>query len=306
MPRKRKKSKENEEELQKKDIEEVESLAEEIKAKKNEIEEQRNKKCYLFLGNDITRPIVGDVFDDLRRNYLECNGKLDIILDSGGGDIDAAFNLSALFRRFGKEELVFLVPRWAKSAATLLACGGDRILMTPIAELGPLDPVIIQVNPFENRLEEFSPLHIESTLDLIRDEFKKGNRDLAEKLIERLQFPLTLGGFLKSLEIGEQYLIKLLSSRMLEDSAERAKTVAGKLTKGYASHGYCINFDEAREIGLVVDELDGYEMDLVWEVYKLHNKKREIEKKVREGEVMKKIKELPPELLETLPKLPGG
>ena len=107
-----------------------------------------------------------------------------------------------MFRLFGSEKLTFIIPRWAKSAATLLVCGGDEILMTPVAELGPLDPQITVMNPLENRIEKFSPLHIESTLELIQVEFENGNSELANGLLQRLQFPLTLGRFKKSLELG--------------------------------------------------------------------------------------------------------
>ena len=280
---------------------EIDNIARQIESKTKELEKLRSRRCYLFLGSEITTSIVEDVFDDLRKNYSDCNGKLDVIVDSEGGDINAAFNMSTLFRRFGREELVFLVPRWAKSATTLLVCGGNEILMAPIAELGPLDPQITQLNPLEKRLEQFSPLHIESTLDLIREEFENGNKHLAEKLLERLQFPLTLGSFLKSLEIGEQYLMKLLSSRMLKEDNKKAGTAARKLTRGYADHAYCISCDEARDIGLKVNELKGSELDLVWEIYKLYDKKRELEKEIREKEVVAMIKELPPEIIENLP-----
>ena len=279
----------------------VKKIEKQIEEKRKELEKLRKRKCYLFLG-DITRSVVEDVFDDLRKKYSNCDGKLDVIVNSGGGDIDAAFNLSMLFRRFGNEELTFIIPRWAKSAATLLVCGGNKILMTPIAELGPLDPQIIEINPLEKRLEQFSPLHIESTLNLIREEFKKGHKELANKLIERLQFPLTLGSFLKSIEIGEQYLIRLLSSRMLKNNLKQAKTIAERFTKGYADHGFCITIDEAKEIGLQADELTGRELDIVWDIFRLYDKKRKLEKKIRKEEMLEMIKELPPELLETLPK----
>ena len=85
--------------------------------------------------------------------------------------------------------------------------------MTSVAAIGPLNPQITQFNPLEKRLEKFSPLHIEATLELIRNEFEKGNEKLAKGLMERLQFPLTLGSLSKSLDIAVQYLTKLPSTR---------------------------------------------------------------------------------------------
>jgi hypothetical protein len=256
--------------------------------------------CFPFIGVEITRSVVDDIFQDLRTKYKECNGRLNVIVDSGGGDIDAAYNLSMLFRKYGTNELNFIIPRWAKSAATLLICSGDKIFMSPVAELGPLDPQITQLNPLEKRLEQFSPLHIESTLDMIRQEFENGSEKLAKVLMERLQFPLTLGGFIKSHEISEQYLIKLLESRMFAGGKRTgdSKAIATRLTRGYADHGFCINFDEVKTLGLNVFELEGEVLDIVWEIRKLNQERQNLRDKVREQEVLEMIKNLPPGLLD--------
>ena len=241
------------------------SIAENLK----QFQEIRNGElCLPFFGMDITPSVVNDIFDELRTKGEEHDGRLNIIIDSGGGDIDAAYNLAMLFRKYGKNKLEFIVPRWAKSAATLLACSGDMIRMSPIAELGPLDPQITQLNPLEKRLEHFSPLHIESTLDMIRTELEEGSEKLASALMERLQFPLTLGSFIKSLEVSEQYLSKLLKTRMFSTNRKTAKVqaIARRLAKEYADHGFCINIDEAMSIGLKVKELDGKELDIIWNI----------------------------------------
>jgi hypothetical protein len=199
----------------------ISELEKQIEQKLNRLQEIKGGLlCFPFLGVDITNSLVDDVFEDLRTKYNECNGRLNVIVDSGGGNIDAAYNLAMLFRKYGADKLNFIVPRWAKSAATLLVCAGDSILMTPVAELGPLDPQITEFNPLERRLEQFSPLHIESTLDMIRQEYEKGNEKLADALMGRLQFPLTLGGFTKAHQIGAQYLIKLLKNAVFRRSSE--------------------------------------------------------------------------------------
>jgi hypothetical protein len=244
--------------------------------------------------------MVDDVYDDLRAAYGGCK-QITVLVDSGGGDIDAAYNLAQLFRRYGSEQLTFIVPRWAKSAATLLVCAGDFIEMTPVAELGPLDPQITQMNPMEQRFESFSPLHIESTLSLIREEYKNGSEALANGLLQRLQFPLTLGSFKKSLDLGKQYLIRLLSTRMLAANPQNADDVAKQITEGYADHGCCISLNEAQNIGLVVREVPDAQIEHVWKIHKLTRKKQEMEREQRQKEMMKRLKEIPPELLDKLP-----
>ena len=263
--------------------------------------EIRSSECYpLLLGGDsIRNSLVDRVYDELRaRKY---SGKsLDVIIDSSGGHIDSAYNLAQLFRRYGEENLTFIVPRWAKSAATLLICAGDEILMTPVAELGPLDPQITVMDPLEQRVEEFSPLHIESTLQLIRDEFKNGNSRLAEGLLQRLQFPLTLGSFKKSLDLGRDYVQKLLSTRMLTEQDEVVEKIARVLTTGYADHSWCITIGETQELGLNTSELEGDSLEIVWKIHKLNKEKEALIHKQREEKMKEQLKDLPPELLDHL------
>ena len=80
--------------------------------------------CYplLLADEDITSRTVDKVFDELQEKFSSApdEGNLVVVVDSGGGDIDAAYNLALLFRRYGREGLTFIVPRWAKSAATFL------------------------------------------------------------------------------------------------------------------------------------------------------------------------------------------
>ena len=262
-------------------------------------------ECYPFLVADeeISSATVDRVFDDLQRCYgiMAESRSLVILVDSGGGNIDAAYNLALLFRRYGSEHLRYIVPRWAKSAATLLVCGGDSVAMTPVAELGPLDPQITEVNPMEQRLERFSPLHIESTLELIRNEFAQGNKELADGLLQRLQFPITLGSFKKTLEVGKQYAEKLLASRMLREDPAKATSVASRLVEEYANHGFCINVDEASSLGLVVEELSESQLELVWTIHKLTRKKTALLEEERRKAIGDLLKELPPGLLDRLP-----
>ena len=267
--------------------------------------ESRTSECFPLLlgGVDIQSTLVDGVYDDLRTGKYSCKS-LDVIIDSGGGDIDSAYNLALLFRRYGKERLTFIVPRWAKSAATLLICAGDEILMTPVAELGPLDPQITVMNPLEKRVERFSPLHIESTLQLIRDEFTDGNPRLAEGLMQRLQFPLTLGSFKKSLDVGREYVEKLLSSRMLKGDDEKAKKIGEVLTTGYADHSRCITIGETQELGLRASEIEGDALEIVWKIHKLNREKENLIIKERQAKLKEQLKDIPPELLEALP--PGA
>ena len=265
-----------------------------------------NARCYPFLLSDeeeITAQTVDAVFDDLREKFepVPEDSHLYVVVESPGGDINAAYNLALLFRQYGNGGLTFVVPRWAKSAATLLVCGGDCVMMTQIAELGPLDPQITERNLLEQRLEKFSPLHIESTIELIRKEFSQGNRELANGLLQRLQFPLSLGRFTKSLDVGKQYARKLLSSGMLKDSQDDAERVSNSLVEDYADHGFCINIQEAESLGLKVELLSDEKLRIVWDMHRLTHEKTLLTLEMDRQEMRKRLRDLPPGLLDSLP-----
>lgn len=280
----------------------LETIDKKIDEKRKKFAEVRGASCFpLFMANaKIVNSSVDDIFDDLKKNFSECTD-IDVIIDSGGGYIDAAFNIALLFRQYVKGRLTFIVPRWAKSAATPLACSGDEILMTPPAELGPLDPQITEMNPMEKRMEQFSPLHIEATLELIREEFAKGHEKLATGLMNRLQFPLTLGSYRKSLDVSRQYLFELLSTRMLSGDTTKAKQVAEKLTTGYVDHSYCIKCAEAAKIGLKAVPLEGEQLDIAWEIHKLNKRRAKLALEERRKKLKKQMKDLPSDLLDILP-----
>jgi len=64
---------------------------------------------------------------------------VDVMIHSPGGMAEAAESIVALLRsRF--DDVRFIVPNIAKSAATMLALSGNEILMNDSSELGPIDP----------------------------------------------------------------------------------------------------------------------------------------------------------------------
>lgn len=238
---------------------------------------RKTRILLLFLGDEsISRDTVTTVYDKLEKEYKGIK-KLDVIIDSGGGDIDSAYLLAKLFRKYASERLTFIVPRWAKSAATLTVCGGDEIIMGPISELGPLDPQITEINPLEpEKSIRLTPLAIRSTLDLIEEELSRGKRELAHMMAEQL-LPLKLGVYLKSLEIGQRYQEELLKSRMLckhKDKEKICSTIAEKFAKGYPDHGFCIDAEEASKLNLNILQPKKNEWSLIWQIYKLYDEER--------------------------------
>ena len=72
-------------------------------------------------------------------NKFKETDSIDILILSNGGDPIVSWRIISILREKFKHVGV-LVPYNAYSAATLLALGGDEIIMHPYANLGPLDP----------------------------------------------------------------------------------------------------------------------------------------------------------------------
>ena len=70
-----------------------------------------------------------------------------LVLLSTGGAISSAYLIGKLCREYAHDKLVIVVPREAKSAATLLCCAADEIHMGSLSELGPIDPQIDKLPP---------------------------------------------------------------------------------------------------------------------------------------------------------------
>ena len=77
---------------------------------------------------------------------IELGARITFLLNSPGGDVDAAEKMAHLLREAcsspsgTSDNLEVVVPDSAKSAATLIALGADRIIMSDSSELGPIDP----------------------------------------------------------------------------------------------------------------------------------------------------------------------
>lgn len=95
------------------------------------------------------------LIEDLIRT-TNTNKPLVLILSSPGGQAVAAekiLNVCRSYADLNQTSFTAFIPKSAKSAATIIALGADKILMSQAAELGPIDPQIIVSNPVETGKE---------------------------------------------------------------------------------------------------------------------------------------------------------
>jgi len=260
-------------------------LLKEIKKKKG------NPIIPLFV-NPITRSTVDNVYNIINSPNFEkerdsCRNpeNLDVIVDSGGGDADAAYHIAKLFHKKFDGEITYIIPRYAKSAATLLVSGGDKIIMGPTSELGPLDPQIPQENG-----EYISAKSVQATLKLIQ-KYVKSDLKMASIIASRIN-PLVLGQYESTLKIAREYQRELLFLRMFEKNAankKRVDSLVKKFAEGYTHHSRIIDYEEAKKSKLKIEIWDSPDWRLIWDLYMSHT---QIVYMVKVVKILEKAKEL--------------
>jgi hypothetical protein len=197
-----------------------------------------------------------------------------LILHSGGGRIEPAYLISKSLKRLA-DKFIAVVPRRAKSAATLICLGADEIHMGIMSQLGPLDPQIgrLPVQALGNALE---------TLADIACRYPAAAEMLTKYLSD--QAPLQFIGYYKRLnESAVQYGERLLHGKQLPpDKTE--KQVAEHLVNHYKDHGFVIDIDEAKlllGVDTIKENTSEYKasdeifqlLDFISIVSEIHNKK---------------------------------
>lgn len=218
-------------------------------------------------GLDVVFDIINNPNFEQQRQQCTNPNNIDVIVDSFGGDADAAYHIAKLLDSHFTGQIRYIIPRFAKSAATLLICGGNKIVMGETSELGPLDPQIPQDDG-----NYISAKAVESTLELIKKHLKSKDKtglELATILASRLN-PLVLGQYQSTLDIAQKYQKELLLLRMFSSKKEVDKIVK-RFATGYTHHSRVIGCREAKEIlgdGKVETMAsNSEEWKLVWQFY---------------------------------------
>lgn len=111
-----------------------------------EAKTERKLLCYVSRRKAIDQVDAYDLFRIIET--IRLGAPITLLLNSPGGNIDAAEKMVHLLREActlpsgSTGDLEVVVPNSAKSAATLIALGSDRILMSDFSELGPIDPQV--------------------------------------------------------------------------------------------------------------------------------------------------------------------
>ncbi len=267
----------------------------EIKNKNNDYDRVRSERIQAV--EAITgRPLIIYVTDFLNREKVQhCGGEvsidgndkvgfceviekipgesIDIILHSPGGDPQAAESIIDILRtRF--KSVRFIVPDQAKSAATMMCCAGDEVLMDERSELGPIDPQMTIVRP-DGRIISAPGQAILDQFDKAKDSIAKEPKSLPAWLpILQSYAPSLLSTCESADKLSQDLVSKWLKKYMLkhnDDAEGDAQKIAVYLadSKNHLSHGRRIGIDDLISCGFKVLDLRTVPelRDAIWDLY---------------------------------------
>jgi Serine dehydrogenase proteinase len=218
--------------------------------------------------------ITDELADEILRakNQFEIGKKICVVLHTFGGDPVAAYKIGIfLQKRTGGFEIV--IPKKAKSAGTLLALGATKMIMGPMAEIGPLDMQIKdpESDLWDSALNETKSLQTlsrealvlySSKMELLKKmypfkTFETKNRiatEFVNEMIRPLVEKIDAVHYTKMARIME--IMKKYGKQLMKRagySTERVGKVVESLGEDYPEHAYIIDAREARELGLKVE-----------------------------------------------------
>jgi hypothetical protein len=160
-----------------------------------------------------------------------------LFLMSRGGDAEPAYQISKLCKSFAYHKFIAVVPRQAKSAATLVAIGADEIHMGPLGQLGPIDPQI-------GGLPALGVSQALRTIASVAQQYP-GSADMLARYLQMALTVEQIGYCDRISESAVQYAERLLSTK--PNLVPKAADIARELVHEYKDHGFVIDLEEARQ-----------------------------------------------------------
>ena len=196
--------------------------------------------------------------------------KLDLILHSPGGSLEAAEQI-VQYLRSKYDYIRVIVPQNAMSAATMISCAADEIVMGKESAIGPIDPQMMVPGP--NNTAMSIPAHS------ILEDFERAKAEVSQNpAVAPIWVPKIMAippGYLnlckQTIDLSKEKVATWLDTYMFKTSEKKGKEIAEFLGNfgEHKTHGRPINYDIAKTKGLVVTRLEDDQklQDCVLSVY---------------------------------------
>jgi hypothetical protein len=240
----------------------------------NEIEALRGRPLLVYASRFLNAPQGAPVsidlsdidgFTDLVSSFKEADS-VDVLIHSPGGQPDATERIVNILRN-NFNEVHFLIPHSAYSAATMLALSGNSITLHPSATLGPIDP---QLNGIPAR-------SIKRGFEKVRDILKEEGPEALPAYIPLIEkYSLDLLEICEDSEKLSKELVSDWLSQYMFEGKKSAKDI--KETVEYFSdydkhllHSRPLLFKKIKDFGLNISIAEGNLQELIWEAYIMLN-----------------------------------
>lgn len=184
--------------------------------------------------------------------------KLDLIIHSPGGSLESTDQI-VQYLRAKYDYIRAFVPQNAMSAATMLACACDEIVMGKQSAIGPIDPQITIPNPNGSTLQ-LPAYSILEDFETAKREIQEDQGKAAVWLPKVMQIPIgTLDYCKKTIEVSKEKVEAWLNTYMFRNEADnKAFEIAAWLGdfEQHKTHGRPISCELARNRGLKVVALE--------------------------------------------------
>ncbi len=199
--------------------------------------------------------ILDDLLNSLEPKYPGIEGKkfkkITLFLQSGGGILEAAIKYVDIITHYANHFDV-IVPMMAKSAATLISLSAENLFMTPVSELGPVDPII--QNP-TNPSVQVPARSIDDLMRFYSREQKATNTNertdidkILLKKIEELDTYL-LGSYKSALAFSKEQIEERLKVK-IRNNPDLLNQAVFEFTEKHPSHSFPITFHKLEEYKL--------------------------------------------------------
>ena len=230
------------------------------------------------LFTSFTFPVVledadADMLEEVLGDTDWYNKELVLILNSPGGNALAAERIVNICRSFSEKGFRVIVPKMAKSAATMVCLGADEIIMSKTSELGPIDPQIL-IHDEHGKPVRYQAAHeiVDSYNELMSE--ASGTEGRIEPYLQQLaRYDARDIRKIRSAQaLSESIAVNLLKKGMLKNlGPDRIKSKIKPLLDPLATqdHGRPLFADDAKKCGLKVKMIDNRNAlwRLVWDLY---------------------------------------
>lgn len=196
--------------------------------------------------------VVDDLLNTLSPIYPGTGGKkfesITLFLHSAGGILETAIKIVDIIEQYANHFNV-VVPFMAKSAASLICLSAEKIYLTTLAELGPIDPIIQSpTNPNlmvpARSIDDFMKYYADE-----KNKSKTENSKIEEIILRKLEEaidPYLLGCQKSALAFSQREVEKRLRQKINDkDDLEHA---IEEFTTENASHAYPLTFKKLKDL----------------------------------------------------------